>query len=321
MPETARARRAPVASLLAAGLVLSGCVFQQSGEAGIDGPITLGFVNGGTTQFHTCLAESVEQFARYNRARIYTADSHQDAGTELSNIDDMIGREVDALIIQTVNVDALEDDIAKAKKAGVPVFLTSVLPEDTSDILGAVVVDLKKVGALDAQWIARDADGRSVQVGIVAGAPGAASDLLVGGFTKALPDSAEVVADQPGMFDPAKARQVAEDMIQAHPGLDYAFVANEEMAFAVRKAFDAAGAGDVRIVTVNGTDEGLAALKDGRFAATVANSAADTGELAVTNTIAMLRDEDTDKIANTRVRLVTKRTADTAPLYCPPDVG
>ncbi|MDT9694792.1 hypothetical protein [Streptomyces sp. P17] len=38
----------------------------------------------------------------------------------------------------------------------------------------------------------------------------------------------------------------------------------------------AAGAEAVRIVTVNGTDEELAALKDARFAATVANSAADT---------------------------------------------
>lgn len=321
MPETARVRRAPVASLLVAGLVLSGCAFRSSADGGLDGPVTLGFVNGGTTRFHTCLARSVEQYTRYNRARIHTANSRQNAGTELSNIDAMIGRKVDAIIIQTVDVDALKDDIAKAKKAGVPVFLTSVLPDDTSDILGAVVVDLKKVGALDARWIERDADGRSVQVGVVAGAPGAASDLLVGGFTEALPDSAEVVATGSGMFDPARARRVAEDMIRAHPGLDYAFVANEEMGFAVRKAFDAAGAEDIRIVTVNGTDEGLAALKDGRFAATVANSAADTGELAVTNTIALLRGEDTDKIANTRVRLVTKATADTAPLYCPPDAG
>ncbi|CAL9429630.1 hypothetical protein SUDANB105_02010 [Streptomyces sp. enrichment culture] len=114
-------------------------------------------------------------------------------------------------------------------------------------------------------------------VGIVAGAPGAASDLLVGGFTSALPDNAEVVAEAPGMYDPAGARRVAEDMIRSHPDLTYAFVANEQMAFAVRKAFDATGAGQVKIVTVNGTDEGLAALKDGRFSATVANSAARAG--------------------------------------------
>ncbi|MFJ1969007.1 substrate-binding domain-containing protein [Streptomyces sp. NPDC087903] len=123
----------------------------------------------------------------------------------------------------------------------------------------------------------------------------------------------------PGRVSAAKARDVAENMIQAHPDLDYAFVANEEMAFAVRKAFDAAGSKAVKIVTVNGTDEGLAALKNGRFSATVSNSAADTGELAVTNAIALLRREEAEKVADTPVRLVTRSNADTAPLYCPPD--
>ncbi|MES5818321.1 substrate-binding domain-containing protein [Streptomyces sp. RG80] len=135
---------------------------------------------------------------------IHTAESRQDATTELANIEDMIARNVDALIVQTVDVDALKDDIAKAKEAGVPIFLTSIVPDDISDILGAVVVDLEKVGALDARWIERDAAGADVRVGIVAGAPGAAPDLLVGGFTGALPDNATVVASRPGMFDAAK---------------------------------------------------------------------------------------------------------------------
>ncbi|MFJ8135805.1 sugar ABC transporter substrate-binding protein [Streptomyces sp. NPDC096013] len=101
--------------------------------------------------------------------------------------------------------------------------------------------------------------------------------------------------------------------------LDYAFVADEEMAFAARKAFDAAGGEKVKIVTVNGTDEALAALKDGRFAATVSNSAKDTGELAVTNAISLLRGEKAQKIATTPAHLITKGNADIAPLYCPSD--
>lgn len=123
------------------------------------------------------------------------------------------------------------------------------------------------------------------------------------------------------MFDPAKARTAAAGMIRGHPGLDYAFVANEEMAFVVHKAFDATGADDVRIVTVNGTDEGLAALKDGRIAATVSNSAAGPGELAVTNVLALLRRETdrVERIAHARIRLVTRHTADLTPLYCLPD--
>lgn len=217
---------------------------------------------------------------------------------------------------------ALEGDIAKAESANVPILLTSVATDDVDGILGAAVVDLKKLGALDAGWIEKDAGGKQVEVGIVAGAPGAASDLMVAGFTGALPASAKVVANQPGMFNPVEAQDVAENMIQAHPGLDYAFVANEEMAFAVRETFDEAGAKDVRIVTENGTDKGLAAVKDGRFSATVANSPQVNGETAVKNAVARLDDPaKADKIAQIPLAqiplaLITRENLDEAPQYC-----
>ncbi|MBC7273706.1 MAG: sugar ABC transporter substrate-binding protein [Streptomyces sp.] len=294
-------------------------MFQPGADDSGDGPLRLGFVNGGSSQFHTCLQRSVEITAKNNFARLVTANSAQDADKELANVEEMIAREVDAIILQTVSTDALKRAIEKAQGADIPVFLTSV-SADPDDVLGAVVVDLEAVGKLDADWITGDAAGREVEVGIIAGAPGAASDLLVSGFEQALADNARVVAKQPGMFDPDKARAVAEDMIRAHPGLDYAFVANEQMAFAAREAFDEAGATEVRIVTVNGTDEALAALKEGRLSATVSNSAGDTGELAVTNTIALLRDWRAEKIAKTPIRLITKDNADTAPLYCPEEI-
>jgi ribose transport system substrate-binding protein len=303
-----------LAAVAGTTLVLSGCG-KDTGSG--SGSVSLGFVNGADTEFHTCLQKALEQTAKSEGAKVYTANSHQNSGTELSNIEDMISRNVSVLIVQTVNVDALKGDIAKAKASNIPLYLTSVATSDVNDILGAAVVDLGKVGALDAGWVAKDAGGKDVQVGVIAGAPGAASDLLVGGFTKALPGNAKVVANQPGMFNAAKAQDVAENMIQAHPDLDYAFVANEEMGLAARKAFDAAGAKDVKIVTVNGTDDGLAAVKDGRFSATVSNSAMTIGQTAVKNAIGLLDKKKVDKIANTPLLLVTKDNLSKAPQYCP----
>ncbi|WP_329360423.1 sugar ABC transporter substrate-binding protein [Streptomyces sp. NBC_01483] len=311
---SARSRRAMLAAVAGTTLVLSGCG-KDTGSG--SGSVSLGFVNGADTEFHTCLQKSLEQMAKSEGAKVYTANSHQNSGTELSNIEDMISRNVSALIVQTVNVDALKGDIAKAKASNIPIYLTSVATSDVNDILGAAVVDLGKVGALDAGWVAKDAGGKDVQVGVIAGAPGAASDLLVGGFTKALPGNAKVVANQPGMFNAAKAQDVAENMIQAHPDLAYAFVANEEMGLAARKAFDAAGAKNVKIVTTNGTDEGLAAVKDGRFAATVANSAMTIGQTAAKNAIGLLDKKKVDKIANIPLLLVTKDNLSKAPQYCP----
>ncbi|MFI6333577.1 sugar ABC transporter substrate-binding protein [Streptomyces sp. NPDC050535] len=319
MPLSHRPRRSLAASAVGTALVLSGCGTQP--QSLIDsGPMTIGFVNGADTAFHTCLHKAVEEEATAQRVELYTANSRQNPATELSNIEDMIAKDVDAVIVQTVDVNALKDDIAKARSAKIPIFLTSFAPDDTSDLLGAVVVDLEQVGKLDADWLARDAAGQKVEVGVIAGAPGAASDLLTSGFTEELPANAKVVANEPGMFNPVKAQAVAADMIEAHPNLRYAFVANEEMAFGVRKAFDAAGAEDVRIATVNGTDEGLAALKDGRFSATVTNSAMKIGELAMENTVDLLREyKQVDKITDLPIRLITKDNTDLAPMYCAPE--
>ncbi|MGW0822898.1 sugar ABC transporter substrate-binding protein [Streptomyces sp. NPDC002845] len=314
---THRHRRALLAAALGTGLLLTGCG-NDSATVGADGDAkyTIGFVNGSNTEFHTCLQNSIELKAKELGVELYTANSAQDAGKELSNIEDMISRNVDAVIVQTVNVDALEADIAKAKAADVPIFLTSVLLDDMADVLGASVVPLADVGKMDAQLVADDAKGTDVNVGVIAGAPGAASDVLVGGFTDNLPDNAEVVANQPGMFNTAKAQEVAENMIQSHPDLDYVFVANEEMAFGALNAFKAAKA-DVKIVTNNGTERGVEAVKDGSFLGTVSNPAAETGANALDSTVKLLDgDQGTEKITRTPLHLVTAGTADEAPAYC-----
>ncbi|WP_329617614.1 sugar ABC transporter substrate-binding protein [Streptomyces brevispora] len=308
-------RRTLAASAVGAALVLSGC--GDGSAPAQDGAVRIGFVNGAHTDFHTCLQGAVELAAEKEGVKLFTANSRQDAGRELTNIGEMTAWNVDALIVQSVDIDALPGDIARARKDGVPVFLTSVVPDDTSDILGAVVVDLEQAGRLDADWVGKDADGRRAEVGIIAGAPGAASDLLVSGFTSALPANAEVVATRPGMFDPVTARAVAKSMVREHPGLDYAFVANEEMALAARSSFDAAGARGVRIVTVNGTDKGLAAIKQGTLSATVTNSPLVNGTMAVRNTLALLAGKQADRIDSVPLVLVTKGNLDQAPQYCP----
>ncbi|MEV6482090.1 substrate-binding domain-containing protein [Streptomyces sp. NPDC051576] len=308
------------AAVCGLGLLLCGCGLQSDTGATYSGPVRLGFVNGGSSQFNSCLQKAVVESAGDNLARVRTANSRQSPTIELSNVKDMIAHKVNAIILMTVDASALKADIAAAKKAGIPVVLTALLPPDgDKDILGAVLGQVAEAGKLDAQWVAQDADGESVQAGVVFGDGSTSSDLMAGGFTKNLPHNVEVVASEPGGFNKPEANAAAARMIQAHPDIRYVFVASEEMAFGVREALDAAGAGTVKIVTVNGSDAGLAALKDGRFSATVSSSVKDLGDLAVTQTLSLLRKDKTQKIVYVPSRLVTKDSADTAPLYCPSD--
>jgi ribose transport system substrate-binding protein len=278
---------------------------------------TLGFVNGADSDFHTCLERAVTREAEAEGVKLTTMNSEQSKSAEKAAVAQLITQGVDAIILQTVDVPTLTDDIAQARAARVPIFLTSVANDDLSGILGAVTVDLYQVGGLDAGWVSNDAVGAPAEAAVIAGAPGAASDRMVAGFTGALPPNVKVVANEPAGYDRAQARTVAAGMIKAHPDIAYAFVANEEMAFGALDAFRAA-AKAVKIVTVNGTDAGLAAVSDGRFAATVANSPDDLGRKAVQNTTSLLRHEHVDAVTSIPPSLITKNEVRDAPRYCQP---
>jgi ribose transport system substrate-binding protein len=315
LPRRAYRASGAVFALLLAVAPMAACASEEAAAGTGPGALTLGFVNGGSTEFHTCLQKAVESEASRRGLQVVTANSKQDAKTELTNIQAMISRQVDAIIVQTVNSDALKADIARANTAKIPIFLTSVVPSDPSGILGAVAVDLNQIGLLDAGWVSNDAVGARAEAGIVAGAPGAASDLLVKGFTDTLPKNIKIVDSKPGMYNRGKAKAVAVQMIKEHPGLEYAFVANEDMAVGVSEAFRADGK-KVKIVTVNGTDAGLDAIRDGRFAATVANPAAKLGQQAIENTLSLLNREPINKIDYAPISLVDRASLDQAPNYC-----
>ena len=283
------------------------------------GPAVLGFINASNSQYHNCLQTAVTETTTNNLARVVTANSHGSKSAELRNVRYMIAHKVDAILMISVDASALGADIAAARKADVPISLIALMPADDSKILGATVGNLAGMGKLDAQWVDDDAGGKAVKAGVISGDGSTSSNMMVSGFTKNLAANVQVVGDEQGMYNRPKAKAAAAELIQAHPDIQYAFVANEDMAFGAREAFDAAGAKGVKIVTVNGTYQGLAALKNGKFAATVSNSVQDLGALAVTHTLGLLRGEEKDKIARVDVRLVTKGNADTAPLYCDTD--
>ncbi|MDL5351756.1 sugar ABC transporter substrate-binding protein [Microbacterium sp. zg-YB36] len=314
------------AALAAATLIagaLAGCAADAAdpggtgdGAAGEAADRSIAFISGANNEWGSCLQGGVEAAASDAGVELLTANSDADAAKELANVEDMISRGVDAILLNTVSVDALQGGIQKAAAAGVPLYLIAVVPEDTSEILGATVVDLAGAGALAAGWIAEDAAGAEVAVGVIAGAPGASSDYVVAGFEGALPASATIVANQPGMFNRAAAQGVAENMIQAEPDLDYVFVLNEDMAFGARTAFDAAGREDLVIVTMNGTEPGLAAIEEGKFAATVSDSASNLGATAVTNALALLDDDSAEKISQVQISLITPDNLDGAVPFC-----
>lgn len=310
-----------LATIALAGSTLAGCATTAEPEPGdansAEEQLTIGFVNADTLEYHTCLEKGVSEAADDLGVELVLGNSTRDPAKEQTNVEDMLTRQVDVLIIQTVNVDSLDKAVTKANEADTPIFMTSVLASDTDKILGAVVAQFKPSAELLAEWLNEDAAGEPVKVGVIAGAPGAASDLFVNAFRDALDENAEVVFEQPGMFNRAKSQEVAENMLQSNPEVEYVYVPNEEMALGAAAAFGAAGRDDIHILANGGTEVGLEAVADGKFTVMTSNSAYDLGYLAVESTVALLDDPTAvEKVQGIPPMLVDESNVDQAPAYC-----
>ncbi|RKS73210.1 ribose transport system substrate-binding protein [Actinomadura pelletieri DSM 43383] len=325
MAVTSRRCLRSVASGLALAVSLGlavGCSVNEGGKEAAAVPsgkkITIGFVNGNSIQFHTCLQKALLARAAKRDVEVLTANSAADPNKELSNIDDMIAKKVDVIVVQTVNVDSLRGGVARANRAGIPIFLTGVASGvDRSKILGAVVADVTQVGRSLGEWVAKDTGGRPARVAIIGGAPGGAAELMTAAFKKSMGPGAKIVFEQPAFWQRAKAQDVAENLLQAEPDVQYVLVHNEDMAFGVEAAFRAARRDGVKILTNGGTDEGIEAVKAGRFAVTVSNTPRDIGEMAVESVVGLLRkDASAKKIDNVPQVVVTRENTTAARPYC-----
>lgn len=75
----------------------------------------------------------------------------------------------------------------------------------------------------------------------------------------------KVVFEQTGEFAREKGQQVTEQLIQSNPGIKGIYAENDEMGLGAVNALKGAGkkAGDVKIVTVDGTRNAVQGIVDG----------------------------------------------------------
>jgi ribose transport system substrate-binding protein len=90
----------------------------------------------------------------------------------------------------------------------------------------------------------------------------------------------KVVASQPANFDRTQGLNVMENILQAHRSIDAIFAAHDEMALGAIKAIQARKRGIV-VAGFDGTNDGIAAVKNGSMYATIAQQPDLIGGLGV----------------------------------------
>jgi ribose transport system substrate-binding protein len=115
---------------------------------------------------------------------------------------------------------------------------------------------------------------------------------------------------QEGKGSASGARPVMRELLARFPDLDAVFPINDPSALGCISALEAAGrAGQVTVVTVDGSRQGAAAILAGQLHASVAQDPREIGRLAAEKAYAHLAGRAVEKDVKVPVRLITRENA------------
>lgn len=111
----------------------------------------------------------------------------------------------------------------------------------------------------------------------------------VTGFKKVTNGKLDIVAMQPADYERAKALTVTTSLLQAHPDITGIFAANDTMGLGAAQAVKNAGKeGKIKIISVDGIQDMLKAIKSGANTGTITQYPYAEGQMAVQACIALI---------------------------------
>jgi galactofuranose transport system substrate-binding protein len=201
---------------------------------------------------------------------LQTTNANSQFNKQIADVEQMIDSGVQLLVIAPLNSDGWDSVFAKASAKKVPIITIDrkINAESCTDYLTFIGSDFEEQGKRAADKMAA-ALGNKGSVAILLGAPGNnVTTLRTKGFkdqiAKVAPD-VKIVFEQTGQFSREEGQKVSEQLLQSNSDINGIYAENDEMALGAMVALKGAGkkAGDVKIVTIDGTKGAVQGIVDG----------------------------------------------------------
>ncbi|MBR3060868.1 MAG: ribose ABC transporter substrate-binding protein RbsB [Exiguobacterium sp.] len=295
--------------LLALTMVLmAACSTEQPGSSSEtetkDGDYEIGLsISTLNNPFFVALKEGAEEQANEMDATLTVADAQNDAAKQVNDVEDMIQKGMDLILINPTDSEAVGAAVQAANDAGIPV-ITVDRNAETGDVVAHVASDNVAGGQLAGDYMV-ELVGEGQKVVELEGIPGASATRDRGqGFNEAIDGKLEVVAKQSANFDRAEGLTVMENILQDNKDIVAVFAHNDEMALGAVQALEAAGMSDMKVIGFDATDDAVKAVEGGTMAATVAQKPAEIGKLGVEAAINHLKGETVEENIPVELELI-----------------
>lgn len=256
--------------------------------------------------FFVTLQEGAEAKAKELGMELVTLDAGDDATKQQSNIEDLLSKNIQVLIVNPVDSEAVAPAVQDAIDKGVKVIAVDRAVEG-AEVDCSIASDNVAGAEMAAEYIVEQV-GEKAKVAELEGVNGASATIDRGkGFHNIADEKLDVVAKQTAEFNRDKGLSVMENILQANGDIKALFAHNDEMALGAIEAI-----GDKKIVVAgfDATDDAIQAIKDGKMAATVAQKPDLMGATAVETAEKLIKGDKVEKSIPVEVKLITKDNVD-----------
>lgn len=307
--KTSRAWAGVAAAVLAAGWgVAAAEATAGAGKAGRVLGVSFQTMNN---PFFVDLNAGIKEVVEAKGDKLVTLDAQWNSLKQKNDVSDLLMQGAAGVFINPVNWEGVRGSLLQAKGKKVPCIVVDAPAKDEDLVLCQVASDNVEAGRLAAQALAKV--NPKAKLAILHLSVNKACIDRVAGFKEEMAKHPEMklLDTQECKGTTEGGRPVMRDLLGRFPELDAVFPINDPSALGAISAIESAGKlGKVTVVTVDGSKEGIMAIKAGKLHSTSAQFPHDIGRTAAEQFYAALEGKAVPKDVKIPVKLITAENAD-----------
>ncbi|TWI54927.1 ribose transport system substrate-binding protein/inositol transport system substrate-binding protein [Pseudomonas duriflava] len=242
-------------------------------------------------------------------ATLQLEDAGGDVVRQLGQVENFISQSVDAIIVNPADTAATRKITERATLAGIPLVYLNSRPEVESFPAGVVFVgtDERRIGQMQMEYLAEKMGGKgdlAIILGRLAHDDTRKRTAGVKDVLAKYPDI-KVVEEQSANWERDKGMDVMSNWLLSGKNIDAVAANNDEMGIGAAMALRQAGSQDVMVGGVDGTADGLDAIKRGLLSVTVFRDTVGIGAGSVDAAVRLINKENLQGDIWVPVQLVT----------------
>ncbi|MCK9799139.1 sugar ABC transporter substrate-binding protein [Pseudomonas sp. MAFF 302030] len=200
-------------------------------------------------------------------------DSASDVVRQLSQVESFISQKVDAIIVNPADTAATRKISEKVIAAGIPLVYMNSRPEVDNLPPGVVFVgtDERAIGRMQMQYLAEKMGGKGNLAVILGRLAHSDTGKRTSGVKDVLAQypGIKIVEEQSGDWQREKGMDLMNEWLTKGQTINAVASNNDEMGIGAAMALRQAGRDDILVGGIDGTPDGLLALKKGQLSVSV----------------------------------------------------